>query len=101
VNGMVNCGIGACALSGKQCMAGIITMVVSITMGFAQFVAFVASFGASSGDAAANDAAKKELQQAMSKSSGALDKGLTYFKTIATNPIVRKSMMAKAKKNDT
>jgi len=95
INGMVNCGIGACSLSTKQCAAGITTMVVNIAMGTAQFVAFVASFGASSGDAAANAAAKKEMAAAMKKSTGALDKALTYFKTIANNPVVRKAMMIK------
>jgi len=98
VNGMINCGIGSCALSKKQCGAAIATMIVNIAMGFTQFVAFVASFGATSGDAAVNDAAKKEMQSALSKSTGKFDYALTYFKTIASNPIVRKAMMAKVKR---
>jgi len=76
---MINCGIGACALDTKACTAGVVTMVVQISMGAAQFVAFVASFGASSGDAAANAAAKAELSQAMSKSSNAITKAWTFF----------------------
>jgi len=68
-------------------------MVVQIAMGVTQFILFVASLGTAPGNAAEQAAADKEIAQAMERSSGTLNKALTYFKTIANNPAVRNAMM--------
>lgn len=68
-------------------------MTIQIAMGVVQFIAFVATFGVSTGaqggSAAAQQEGKKAIANAVDKSQGAINKGWAYFKTIATNPAAK------------
>lgn len=62
--GMLNCGIGACAISSTVCASSIVDMVVNTFTAIGSSVALVLSFGQS---AAANAAAKKAAEEAAKK----------------------------------
>jgi len=87
--GMVNCGIGACAANTAACISGIINMAVQFLVSLAQFVTFVASFGATSGDAQAVGQAKGFLANAFNSMKSQISNAFEMIKRIATDAVVR------------
>jgi len=93
---MTNCGIGACALDNASCATGIVLMLVNIGMGLAQFIGFVASFGADSGTAESAGQAKQDVSNAVDKNaSGSLTKGLQNVQKMAENPAAKASFLSR------
>ena len=95
-DGLLNCGIGACAMSTEACLAGVLTMIAELLLGMATFVAFVASFGATGagGTQLTVAGARTLLKKIGSKASYAFK----FAKKIATNGAYRETLKKNAVK---
>ena len=98
---LVNCGIGACAASSEACTAGIITMVVDVTLGAIQFGAFIATFGASSAGQGGFAAGKQALKTAYNAVKSKAKYAFSIVKKIAQNNQFRKKFLKEALDNFT
>lgn len=93
-DGLVNCGIGACASSSAACIAGIVSMIAEFIAGLVSFITFVASFGASGagGSQATVAGARAMLKQAGKKALNSFK----FVQKIANNASFRKTMVKRA-----
>eukprot|EP00357_Protocruzia_adherens_P011916 CAMPEP_0115007688 /NCGR_PEP_ID=MMETSP0216-20121206/21371_1 /TAXON_ID=223996 /ORGANISM="Protocruzia adherens, Strain Boccale" /LENGTH=453 /DNA_ID=CAMNT_0002374763 /DNA_START=130 /DNA_END=1491 /DNA_ORIENTATION=+ len=95
--GLVNCGIGACALDSQACTAGIITMAADAAMAIAETILLVASFGASSAAGNLTTAGKTAVRKGIAEGAKAsMKKGLHAMKKLFTSSAFRKKMLKKA-----
>jgi len=99
-DGLINCGIGACAMSTESCVAGVLTMIAELLIGMATFVAFVASFGTSSAGAGqmTAGAARALLRKAGSKAKYAFKFAQKIARSGAFRETLKKNAVKAAKK---